>query len=88
MDQVIAKIGEYPLRIVVAFDADRMLAALCQLQADLFADGLNLLRIGAGTDQEEIGERGYVPEVEDSDVNRFLRFGGADCGKPRRSAKR
>ena len=88
VDQIIAIICQYPLRIVVAFHADRMLAALRELGTDLFADGLDLLWIRAAAHYKEIRERSDFAQVEHSNVDRFLRFGGPNCSEPRRGAKR
>jgi hypothetical protein len=57
------------------------------LQADVVGDGLDLPGIGAGTDDEIIGERGDGGEVQDADVGGFLGFGGADGGEPVRDGR-
>jgi hypothetical protein len=61
-----------------------MLAALLQLRADLFRDGLNLAGIAAGADDEKIGERGDLAEVKNADVGGLLRFGRAYGREPGR----
>jgi hypothetical protein len=43
-----------------------------QTQADFVADGLHLLLVGAGADDEVVGERGDAGEVEDYEVGGFL----------------
>jgi hypothetical protein len=58
------------------------------LRTDLFADGLDLLRIRAAADYEKIGEGRDFAQVEHSNVDRFLRFGGPDGSEPGRDAKR
>jgi len=88
VDEVIAVIGQYPLGVVETFHADRVLAPLCQLRADLFADGLNLLGIRAAADHKKVCERRDLAQIKHSNVDRFLRFGGSDRGEPRRGVKR
>ena len=78
MDQVISVIGQHPFRVLKTLHAHRVLAAFLQLQADLFADGLNLLGIGPATDYEEIRERRNAPQIQNPDIDCFLGFGGAD----------
>ena len=83
MDQQVAVVGQHPLRLVVTLDADGQLAGpLFQLEADFVADGLNLPRVGAGRDYEEVGERSDASEVQNLDVSGFLGFGGADGNEP------
>ena len=82
VDQIIAVIGQNPFGVFESFHADRIFAALVELRADLFADGLNLLGVGPAADHEEVGERGDFAQVKHTDVDRFFRFRGADCGKP------
>jgi hypothetical protein len=83
VDQQVAVIGQHPFGLVVTLDADGQLAGLLlQLEADFVADGLNLARVGAGRDDEEIGERGDAGEVQNQDVGGFLGFGGADGNEP------
>jgi len=88
VDQVIAIIGQNPFSIVEAFYADRVLAPLGQFRTDLFADGLDLLRIRSAADHEKVGERCDLTQIEDSNVDGFLRFGGSNRDEPRRGAKR
>ena len=83
MDQQVAVIGQHPLGLVVTLDADGQFAGLLlQLEADFIADGLNLARVGAGRDDEEIGKRSDAAEVQNLDVSGFLGFGGADGNEP------
>ena len=85
MDQQVAVIGQDPLRLLVAFDADRQFARLAfQLQMDLVADGLNLALVAAGADDEVVGEGGDAGEVQHANVGGFLRFGGAHGQQPGR----
>ena len=63
VDQVVAVIGKHPFGVGVAFDADRVFAALFQLQADLLGDGLDLLGIGSAANQEEVGEGSDLAQV-------------------------
>ena len=83
MDQQVAVIGQHPLGLVIALDAGGQFAGLVLLlEADFVADGLNLARVGAGGDHEEIGERSDASKVQDQDVGGFLGFGGADGNEP------
>jgi len=79
VNQQIAVIGQHPLRLAVALDAEGQLAGLLlQLQADFVADGLDLARVGAGRDDEEIGKCSDASKVQNLGVGGFLGFGGAD----------
>ena len=83
VDEQVAVIGQHPLGLAVAFDVVRHLAGvILQAEADLVADGLHLLRIGAGADDEVVGERGDTCEVQDYDVGGLLGFGCADGNQP------
>jgi hypothetical protein len=53
-----------------------------QTEADLVADGLHLLLVGAGADDEVVGKRGDAGEVEYDQVGGFFRFRGADGNQP------
>jgi hypothetical protein len=82
MDQEIAIIGEHPFGLIVAFHAVGQFAGLFELQADFLADGLHLLGIVAGTDDEKIGERSDAGKVQDLDIFGLFRFGGAYRKEP------
>lgn len=84
MDQVVAVIGQHPFRVAKAFHADGMFATLIQFRSDLLGDGLDLPRIATGAHHKEVGKRGNLAKVENPNVDRFFRFGGADCGEPGR----
>ena len=87
MDQEVAVIAENPASAVVAFHAMREFSGLLlHLQGDLVPDSLDLGFVLAGADEEEIGEGGDFPEIEDDDVAGLLGFGGAEGGKPRGGA--
>jgi len=75
VDQVVAVIEQDPLRVLVAFDAVRILAQLLQLDFDFVGDGLDLPGVGAAEDDEKIGKRGDFAEVEDLDILRLFRLG-------------
>jgi len=47
-------------------------------------DGLDLTRIGAGAENEVVGEGGDAGKVEDLDIGGFLGFGCADGDEPGR----
>src|SRR5262249_28582805 len=84
MHQVIAEIHQHPLGIRESLDTHRIFTGLLQLLADLLANRLNLTRIRSGADDEEIGERSHLAQVEYPDVDGFLRFGGAYGSEPGR----
>jgi hypothetical protein len=85
VDEEVAIVGEDPLGLFVAFDADGQFAGvLLELEADFIGDGLDLAGIGAGADDEEIGERCDAGEIEDQDFGGLFRFGRADGGEPGR----
>jgi len=84
VNEEVAVIHEYPLRVSESFHADRILAELFELRADLFGDGLNLLRIVARAEDEKVGERGDLTQVQHADVNGFFRFGSSNCSEPGR----
>jgi hypothetical protein len=54
-----------------------VLASFLQLQADFFADGLNLLGIGPAADYKEIRERRNTAQIQNPDIDCFFGFGGA-----------
>jgi hypothetical protein len=56
VDQVVAIIRQNPFGIFEAFHADGVFSDIVKLAPDLFSDGLNLLWIATGGDDEEIGE--------------------------------
>jgi hypothetical protein len=66
----------------MALDVRGTLAVLGKTFADLVADGLNLTRVAAGADDEVVGKRGDLAQVENGDVRGFFGFGGADRGEP------
>ena len=88
MNQIIAEIGEDPFRIGVSFHADRKFAALLQGLPDLFADGLDLFGIAAGTNHEEVGKRCDFAQIKHANVEGLLSFGGSDGGEPGRGSGR
>jgi len=63
VNQIIAVVGQDPFRVGESFHADRIFAALVELQANLFHDGLDLLGIASTADHKEIGEAGYFAQV-------------------------
>jgi hypothetical protein len=83
VDQIVAVVGENPLRIVETFDAHRVLATIGELLAYLFADRLDLAWVRTRTDHEEVGKRSNLAQVQYAYFNCFLGGGGADGGQPR-----
>ena len=83
VDQVVAVIGQYPVRVLVTFDTDRVFAAMGEVNADFFTDGLDLARIRPGADDEEIRERCDFAQVQDFDIEGFFGFSGTGGSEPR-----
>jgi hypothetical protein len=83
MNQVIAVIRQDPFGVCEAFHANRIFAALIELKADLFHDGLHLLGIASAADHEKIREGGDFAQVQNANVEGFLGFGGSNSGEPR-----
>jgi hypothetical protein len=88
VDQIIPVIRQNPFGVGEAFHADGILAAPFQLLADLFHDGLNLLGIAPAADDEKIGEGGDFAQIQDANIEGFLRFGGSNGGEPRGGGER
>jgi hypothetical protein len=83
VNQHVAVVGQDPLGLVVAFDACRQFASLLfELDRYFVTDGLDLSLIGARADDKEIGKRSNTSEVENLEVGRLFRFGGADGNEP------
>jgi hypothetical protein len=82
VDQEVAVIDQHPLRLAVAFDAQRQFAAILQPQRDLVADGLNLARIRSGADDKTVGKGGKAGQIQYLDIRRLLRFRGTNCFQP------
>ena len=68
MNQIVAVIGQNPFRIGESFHANRIFAALIQLLANLFYDGLNLLGIISAADDKEICKSGDVAQIKNAYV--------------------
>ena len=66
-------IQQHPLRPVVAFHIVRVVAVALEAQLDVVGDRLDLPRVGAGADQEIIGETGDLSQVENYQIQGFLR---------------
>ena len=82
MDQIVTVIGQYPVGVFVAFDAQRIFAALFQLKTDLIRDSLNLARISSRADDKEVGKRSDLAEVQDPYVQSFFGSGRLRCDQP------
>lgn len=72
VDKIVAVIRQNPFSVGKSFDADRIFAALIELLAYLFHNGLNLLRVIAAADHEKIGERGDFAQIQNSNIGGFL----------------
>ena len=79
MNQEVTVIEQHPLGLTISFDAQREFTALLQLQPNLVANSLNLLRIGAGAKDEVVGERSDASEIQNFYVGRFFGFSGSGC---------
>src|SRR5580700_7652202 len=71
VDQIISVVGQHPFSVVVTFYANRIFAALVQLAADLFGDGLNLSGIRTGADYKKVGEGSDVAQIQHANICRF-----------------
>ena len=65
--------------LVDHLDERRLLACRAKPRLDAVRDRLHLLRVGAGTDDEEVGESGVVAEIEDRQVNGELVLRSFNC---------
>jgi hypothetical protein len=72
VDQIIPVIGQNPFGVLETFHTDRVFAALGELPADLFDDGLDLFGIASAANHEEIGEGGNFTQVQNTNVESFL----------------
>lgn len=86
MNQIIAVIRQYPLGVCEAFHAHGMFTALIEPQAHLFHNGLGLFGIASAADHEKIGKGGHFAQVQNTNVESFLRFRGSNSGEPRRNS--
>jgi hypothetical protein len=88
VNHIVAVISQYPFGVFEAFHADRVLAALIELLADLFHDGLDLLGIASAADHEKIREGGNFTQIQNSNVEGFLGFSGSNSGEPQGGGER
>jgi hypothetical protein len=70
----ISVIHQDPFRGIVALDADRQFTHLFQLFLNFVTYRMALARIRNSTEDEKVGERGDLAEVEDPYVSRFFRL--------------
>ncbi len=84
MHDEIAVIGQDPLGILIAFDAERQFPEFGKFLAHRVRDGLDLPLVGSGADDEVIGEGSYFLEIQDADIGSFLGFSGAHGAQPER----
>src|SRR5437762_3854891 len=72
-------IQQYPLRLVVAFNAVRAIACLRELLLHIIRYGLDLARIGSGANNKIIGKCTTVPvHLQNNDVFALFTFNGLD----------
>ena len=92
MNQVVAVIRQDPIGVLEAFHADRIFTALSEFLSHFFHDGLDLLGITSAADHEKISEGSHLAQVQNANVEGFLRLGGSNCSEPcgngRRQCKR
>ena len=84
MHDEVAVIGQDPLGILVAFDAERESSEFGKFLAHRVRDGLDLPLIGTGADEEVIGEGSYILKIQDADIGSLLGFSGAHSAQPER----
>lgn len=82
MDDEISVVDQDPFGVVVAFKARREFALAFQALRDLIGNRLDLPRVGAGADQEVIGEGSCFADIEHDNVPRLLGFGGIGGDAP------
>jgi hypothetical protein len=80
----IAVVGQNPLGVVQPFHTERPLTDFLEALLHFLGNGLNLTRVGAGGDDEVVGKRGHVAQIEDANLGTFPRIDGAHGGEPRR----
>ncbi len=71
MNDEVAVVHQYPLGIRVSFDTERPRALRPKVFFDGARDGLRLLRIGARTQDELVGQRTNGLDIENEDVFGF-----------------
>ena len=82
MDDVVAVVGQHPLRVLESFDAVGEFALLGELFPDFVANGLNLARVAAGADDKVVGKGGNPLQIQHDDRGGFFRFRSTDGGEP------
>lgn len=85
MHNKISIVDQNPIGVVIAFHVHGLFALARKFFADAIADGLNLARIGAGGNDEVVGERGDFSKVQNADFDGLLGFGSVHGSKPERS---
>src|SRR5919198_5777157 len=80
MDHKIHVVEQYPLGLTVPFDMSGVQPHARESLLYLIRDGLDLARVATADDDKIISEGGgFLVHLQDSDVFRLLRLGGADC---------
>src|ERR1022692_2484208 len=73
-------VHQNPFTLMIAFQMLGFAPGAFELVFDFIADGLALARIAAAGDQEIVGERGLLPQVEHHQIHGLLFFRGFDGG--------
>src|SRR5436309_36608 len=72
MDDEVAVINQYPLRSIVALDAQSLCALLFQLLDDLVRNGLHLPHVCAARDNKVVRKACHFAQVQHDDVQSLL----------------
>ena len=79
MDDEIDVVQQDPFTFLVSFDVERTDSLFAESFVDAFCDRLIVPAGGAGADDEVVGERADVVEVDDDNILRLLVEGGFQC---------
>lgn len=74
-----AEVDQGPLALAQALGADGANATLAELIVDVRRDGLDVAVAGAARQDEEVGVRGVLAQIEDDDVEALALEGEVGC---------